>query len=635
MAQITWRNIAAPNLSAPLEMAGAAYEDMGDSLDPLKEVIDRRQKQKDENYIQETENINTSIQANLQKLSLAELNQAEQSGALSIDAMEQQYGKRVDMDLLNTNIGSTRKKLQENAINIASSIGTTTANKFNNIDSGASAFYDSYKSSGATDQEALRATSQYKQNASVLQSKFDTEIEKTTTNFLLDKTFKKYSDIDQMVKDGVKKHGSLFDPKAARASATQQLIGSTKDAQTLRETEQRVSAEALENVVGDAYTMFTEGRSSDEILTTLVSNSNLNNNLKVKADAQIKQLISSFENPTGKERIGMANAQSVFTEKVNIMSQTQTQEIAGYDAIIKNNQVPQSDEITALESRISEAGFSERLGGKYEKGVTAGVINGFLQLFNPDIQTGTKAANSVSSALKEMYTVPGMSRTESMAIVAQAMNYSSEPGTTGPPVLNIAKFNQSLRAMKSKYDARSQAIIDKNNAQARHFKESATLHSQIRTAHNNMATAILGSKEVDLIALTDKYAKNMKGSINPIKVKAAANFAKKVIQDKKDTVNQPLNRSAPTADDISKATNNTKLPQNINDWNVTEKIVNGERKYTANIGKQRIELSGETLRLYQQVERAKAAQDIQSWYTGDETIDSSYKKQTVSNFLNQ
>ena len=186
MAQITWRNVNAPSFEGPLEAIGDANEDIISGFDPFKKILTDHQKLQEENFIQQGENVDTGIQANLQKLkSLGELNQAEDAGQFDIGTIEQQYGKMANFDKLTKNVAKQRTDLRADALSIASGIGTQAANDGKDITLGSKAVYEDLIAKGADNDWALQQASKWEQGAGVLQNKFNKERKDATDTFLL------------------------------------------------------------------------------------------------------------------------------------------------------------------------------------------------------------------------------------------------------------------------------------------------------------------------------------------------------------------------------------------------------------------------------------------------------------------
>jgi len=478
MAQITWRNVNAPSFEGPLEAIGDANEDIISGFDPFKKILTDHQKLQEENFIQQGENVDIGIQANLQKLkSLGELNQAEDAGQFDIGTMEQKYGKMYSPEKLKAGISDTRTDLRADALSIASGIGTQAANDGKDITLGSKAVYENLIAKGADNDWALQQASKWEQGAGVLQNRFNKERTDFTQGIINDiPLFKNRTDLDAHISQLKSKHGNILDDKALTIAATTKFNNKLLDEADTRAKKLRAEKDITDNSFGAGVQQLLNGGSLESAVQAATNG--VPGKLVPGLTSQITNAYRQFATANPREQaeftryIGeMVNAGKLIEANYkNTAAQLQTR--------IDRTELPKGSMDQAIATEQGPSGYLDAVSERFEKGLFAGTVNAVMSMFDPSITaTGTKAANVVEQELKAAMNSGAINQRTALAIVNESVKLSSSSAGAGTYGLNEKDFNTNLirltRNAIENYNARTDLAV----AQKQYYENI--------TAHNN------------------------------------------------------------------------------------------------------------------------------------------------------
>jgi hypothetical protein len=515
--QITWKNIEAPSGNAvALKIAGEAYDNMGDTLDPIKKVLDRRQEQYDDNYAQETKNIDVKISDSLTDLkSLAQFNEADAAGQLETKALTDEYGTRIDREAFEKNKLDRQTDLRGDAKKIAYGAGMKASDAAYDTDAGTQVHNDTIISLGGSPEFAAQSAAKYKNDTAVFQSRYNDEIEKTTLDYMSGKTFKDNASIETMIADGRKKHPKLFNPDAARKLATRELAGGKADTEYAFNEQQRARTELVHDIKGSALTLFSQGKTYDEIKTKLI-NTIEDSGTRVDAEMAVTGMLKVFANPDAQETIEYAGIIREIDNKRTAMKDAHGQQTAVYKKIIKDNITLNDPVVVEIEELIQEKGIKQALSGMYEKGPFSGAVNGFFDLFNLDTITGTSAKKYGEKQLENLLKDKSLTESEAYHVWAHGLKQADDAANFGTNKFDTVAFGNAVKRAKKRVINSKTATINLTKTQNRQLQETTAFNSTSNTLQSTLAKAITGYKQAKLESMADPILKTFKPSVDPI-----------------------------------------------------------------------------------------------------------------------
>ncbi len=527
MAEITWKNIAAPDLGTSVAATQAAGQNLNRGFDAFKDVAEQQQNIEKQNYENTTKNNNQAISSRLQELgSLKDFNAANEEGAFNIAALKEQYGSQFSPELAQSAIKNNRARLEKEAYSNAIGAGTELADNELDITAGTKKVYESMREQGASHERALEGSTQFSQNSAVLKNRYTKTIKDNTDRAFADLSSKNLRYTDDISKAINGYQGKNKIDKTALTNRLTQYV-ERKDADTLKRNKATYSA-VYSDIMGGIY----KGGDSKQLMSR-INQANLPAEDKMRLNTSISESVKKMRSLTDVQQNGV--------QQVNMRLNADHQDnLRAIDTDISTAQ-RQYEVTTGVTPEIMD--FVKQKNMEHEGGIVGYLTKGskdigWVQdaLTDIDVSGTGDATEDLQKIYDEVIVDKGLSNEEGHTMLYLAMqdsygeNQANWGGTGVNGVVVLENLNKRVAAFKDAKGIRNKiALLQEEKIQK---NQNFAITSANKT---NKYIAALGKynqmgKSTDFSAPGSEYKFLVDNGIMPKKkepVKIADNAKKK------------------------------------------------------------------------------------------------------------
>ena len=299
MAQITWKNIDAPDFKASMLGLDAAGDRLNTAFDPLEQALKDRSARSDRNYDTETKNTDIALQDNVRKIqNLGELNQMNEQDYIA--QARQRFGNRISAEGIESGFNDTRGLLRERAINEATPGALAVGSESYSLLDAEKAFSDKLRSMGAKESFIQEASGNFMNNNAALKDRYAEDRRKNADSYLLTVNSPKNSteleeimenaqaegatpkDLDYL-RSRLTKETEAIDKDFTRDQAKLAAKWSLENHNNIRKERAYAKAERdfFDKSSAEGMAMLREGKSPHEVLSIITKGGSGANNLRL------------------------------------------------------------------------------------------------------------------------------------------------------------------------------------------------------------------------------------------------------------------------------------------------------------------------------------------------------------------
>lgn len=168
-----FRPIAPVDFRTTGELTRQAGRQFGAGFEALRGAVGDLRKTGEAKRTFETEGNDATIQANLEKFqSLGELRQAKKAGTFDLTALQRQFGGQYSPAAVKTGLKATEARLKNAAIDTATGSAIEAAESAQDITTGQKAFADSLRTQNVSEQDILKESAKFSDQATALKDRF-------------------------------------------------------------------------------------------------------------------------------------------------------------------------------------------------------------------------------------------------------------------------------------------------------------------------------------------------------------------------------------------------------------------------------------------------------------------------------